>query len=399
MLFNNYTVFIQIVLFIVIYNIVRHLTNKVWIRNLVILISNVSILFTLFSEHSFIVLSVISLLVFTTGTFLQKKNSSLVLGVSLGVTLSLFILRNYPYVQEILTQAHLEFINTPILSVQKIGLSYILFRYVHFLVESYRGTIRQSNFLTFLNYIFFFPTILAGPIDQYNNFGYWIKNNRKNYWRPLFMAGVSRIFIGAVKTLVIVPIIITQATDYTNLLPEMGPLTAIICSGFLYSIYIYIDFSGYSDIAIGTAYLIGIKTPENFNNPYYSTNLSEFWKKWHISFSLFLKMYIFKPSLILFNGLFGTKNRLLVSISSYIFTFLICGLWHGDTANFAIWGIWHGVGLSINKIWLVRLKPKSIDASFWYKYASVGVTFIYVSIGWLFFNYSLTEVSEMFELL
>ena len=197
-----------------------------------------------------------------------------------------------------------------------------------------------------------------------------------------------------------VPILINFATDYTTLISDFSPLPAILISLLAYSAYIYLDFSGYCDIAIGTAYLIGIKTPENFNNPYNSKNLSEFWKRWHITFSTFLKLYIFKPSILLYNKVFNPKYKLIITILCYLTTFAICGLWHGDKINFVYWGLWHGIGLSINKIWTVKLKTKiPFSNTTAYKYASVFLTFIFVTIGWVFFNYSEEQLIELYKLL
>ena len=152
----------------------------------------------------------------------------------------------------------------------------LLIRY--WIIESNKRTIKRSNFLVFLNYIFFFPSILAGPIDTYANFHYWVGNSNWKYQQSLFFAGITRIFLGAFKTLGIVPLIVVTATDYTVLLNDFTPLIAVLLSLVAYSFYIYFDFSGYSDIAIGTAYLVGIKTPENFNAPYLSTDLSFLWQ-------------------------------------------------------------------------------------------------------------------------
>ncbi|MBN4051436.1 MBOAT family protein, partial [bacterium AH-315-M05] len=344
MIFDNYLIFIYIVSFVFVYNLAKLVVKSIIIRNIIIAGANLLILLTLVKEHSIIVIAILSLLVFLAGKYLQKRKSKSLLSFVLVVIISLFTIRNYPYIQDLLSEGFLSFLNAPILSVQKIGLSYILFRYVHWLAESYKRTIHDSNFATFINYILFFPSILAGPIDGYNNFHYWVKNKNVKYYRVLFFAGITRIFIGAFKTLGIVPFIIHYATDYTKLLPDFSPLIAISISLLAYSAYIYLDFSGYSDIAIGTAYLIGIKTPENFNSPYLSQNLSEFWNRWHITFSMFLKMYVFHPFIFLYNKIFNAKYRLTVTILCYLSTFLICGLWHGDKINFVYWGLWHGVG-------------------------------------------------------
>jgi alginate O-acetyltransferase complex protein AlgI len=261
-------------------------------------------------------------------------------------------------------------------------------------VESYRKTIHRSNLFTFLNYIFFFPNYLAGPIDTYKNFHYWMGNTRFRYHRSLFFAGVSRIFIGAVKTLIIVPMVIDYALDYSILIPEFSAFSALMLSLLAYSAYIYFDFSGYSDIAIGTACLIGIRTPENFNNPYFSANLSVFWKRWHMTFSGFLFAYVFRPSLAFLNRLFPHLPRISVTIGGYMFTFFVCGLWHGETVNFVYWGLWHGLGLSIGKAWLVYVPvPVRIKNNLIYRGSSILLTFFFITMGWMFFHYSGDELT------
>ncbi len=400
MFFNNYQIFIYISLFVIAFGLVRYFTKLRLVRNLVLSFANLIVLLFFVKEHSLIVISVLSLLVFVAGQLLQRRNLNWLLYFMVSLMIVLFSIRNYPYVQQLLEQSYFSFVNTPILSVQKVGLSYILFRYVHWLVESSKRTIHQSDFLTFLSYIFFFPTFLAGPIDQYNNFHYWLGNARFIYNRSLFFAGVMRAFIGAVKTLGVVPFVIDYATDYNLLLPYFSPAMAVFVGALFYSLYIYFDFSGYSDIAIGTAYMLGIKIPENFNNPYFSDSLREFWRRWHITFSLFLRLYVFKPFINLYNRIINPRHRLLVSIISYLSTFLVCGLWHGETINFAWWGLWHGVGLSINKLWTVKVVEKSsFGSSFWYRMVSILVTFIYVSIGWIFFHYKANELGKIFELI
>src|ERR1700756_4561755 len=393
MLFNSYLSFIYILAFVLIYNLFRYTVKSRLLNNLIILGFNLLILLTIVNEHSLIVIAIISLLIFLAGQALQKRNHLPLLIAMLILVIGLFIVRNYPHIQEILSHSFLSFINAPVLSVQKIGLSYILFRYTHWLVESYKKRIHQSDFATFLNYIFFFPSFLCGPIDQYTNFHCWLGTKHMGYQKSLFFAGISRIFIGTLKTIGIVPLIIKYATNYKEFMPYVPLPIALFISLLVYSIYIYLDFSGYSDIAIGTAYLVGIKTPENFNNPYISSSLSEFWKRWHITFSTFLRRYVFKPFIVLYNKIFSTKHRLLVTVLSYLSTFLICGLWHGSTINFAYWGLWHGIGLSVAKIWSLQ------TSLHFFKPINTLITFLYVSIGWLFFNYSDTEIVEIFYMI
>lgn len=213
------------------------------------------------------------------------------------------------------------------------------------------------------------------------------------------LAGVTRIFIGAAKTLLIVPLLLPYATNYQTITSAPSPLCGLFMAAFLYSFYIYIDFSGYCDIAIGMAYILGIRTPENFRRPYLATNIADFWKRWHITFSTFLRMYVFKPFIHWLNRFSIRKYRMVVSVFAYLFTFTICGLWHGTTLNFVLWGLWHGVGLSIYKIlksrniqWIGKI-PAPIQ-----KWTGVVITFIFVTIGWVFFNYSIDELSNICQL-
>ena len=400
MLFNNYLIFTYVLLFVIIYNIAKHFIKNRVVRNILIFGGNLFILLTIVKEHSLIVLMALSLFIFLIGKLLQKKDKKWILSISVIFVITLFSIRNYEFVQELLIKVKLSFINTPALSVQKIGLSYILFRYIHWLIESSKKKIHDSDFLTFLNYIFFFPSFLAGPIDKYTNFHYWIGNNKLTYQKSLFFAGVSRVFIGTFKTIGIVPLIIVYATDYTQFLTDYTPSVALLLSLLAYSAYIFLDFSGYSDIAIGTAYMIGIKTPENFNAPYLSLNISDFWKRWHITFSSFLTLYVFKPIIKLLNSIIHPKRRLLVSVIGYLLTFIICGLWHGSSINFLYWGLWHGIGLTIYKLWNVKIKPnKTFFESQVYKGISIAITFIFVTIGWLFFHYTTEQLAEIFDLI
>lgn len=399
MLFNDYQVFIYVMLTVVVYAIVRRITRRPWIRNIVLITASAALILTLVKEHTLIVLAGLSVVVYVLGHFLQRSRSKALLATGLILVLSLFVLRNYPLVYQALEDSWLSFMHAPVLSVQKLGLSYILFRFVHFLVESKRGNIITMDPLTFLNYIFFFPTILAGPIDTYKNFHYWLRNDRLLYHGSLFLAGVGRILIGALKTLLIVPWIIGPATSPDFFADSMGPAGSFALSLLCYSGYIFIDFSGYSDIAIGSAYLLGIKTPENFNSPYISGSLSEFWKRWHITFSMFLRAYVFKPVIGALNTIINPKNRLLVTTLGYLITFFICGLWHGETLNFALWGLWHGVGLSINKLWNVYVAHSLPRRAKWYQVSSVAVTFLFVTAGWALFHYNLSELWTIYSTL
>ncbi len=143
--------------------------------------------------------------------------------------------------------------------------------------------------------------------------------------------------------------------------------------------------------------MLGVRVPENFNRPYLSDNISEFWKRWHITFSTFLRIYVFKPVIALLNRTFLREYRMVVSVTAYMVTFLVCGLWHGSTLNFVFWGLWHGLGLSVYKLFTHNRMPKT--PTLVRKISATLFTFLFVTVGWVFFNYPVDKLLIMFKLL
>lgn len=391
MIFTGNISFIYIILFIIVYNISSLLIQKKEVLNFLLVIGNLIILTTIVNISTIGILTVISALVFFCGKFLNniRQHNKLYLSFFISILIVLFVIKNYKI--------------TDLELLQRVGLSYILFRLIHFLIDSHNNKIHNHNLWVFLNYILFFPTFIAGPIDNYNNFAYWVKQKRNTYKSLLIKAGSFKLMIGIIKKFFIVPIILSHAIDFSmfdgNLIWQLNLLISLV----MYSLYIYLDFSGYSDIAIGTAYLIGIKTPENFNNPYFSSSLAIFWRRWHMTFSDFLFKYIFKPIVINLSKYFKNSPRLLISSVGYMSTFMICGIWHGNTLNFFYWGLWHGIGLIFFKLWDVFIYQKKISLSQnlvfkrIYKTIAIFITFSFVTLGWLFFNYTTSDINLILE--
>ena len=396
MLFHSGQLFFSILVFILLFVGCKWIFQKGWLNNVVILLGNALILTCLVRPNSLLILLVVAVVCYGAGLLLYRKPRGWLLALVLILLIVLFAVRQYPLVWRWFGEFWTHSMKKPFFSVQKLGLSYILFRLIHWLVECHKRTVRSQNFLSYINYLFFFPTFMAGPIDTFNNFHYWVQNTHVRYNARMLLAGVGRIFMGAVKTLLLVPLMLPYATDYHTLLPHMSPWGAVICAAVLYSFYIYIDFSGYCDLAIGMAYMMGIRTPENFNNPYLSANIAEFWKRWHITFSTFLKIYVFKPIISLLNRFPIRKFRMVVSVIAYLLTFLVCGLWHGSTLNFVLWGLWHGLGLSVYKIFTFHHPVKPTRTN---RIIGIVVTFVFVTIGWIFFNYPEKELWAMINLL
>ncbi len=396
MIFNSYYLLSTILLFTMLWMGCRFVFKKAWLNHLLILIGNVVVLTYVVSPKSLFLLALVALLMYGAGILLHRRKKGWLLALTLTVLIAVFAVRNYPFVQHFLGDWWQSVLRKHFLSLEKIGLSYVLFRMIHWLVESYRGTLRNQHFIPYVNYLLFFPTFLAGPIDTFNNFNYWVENTHVRFQSRMALAGIARIFVGTVKTFLIVPLMLPYATDYQTLLPHFSAVGSIVLAAVLYTFYIYIDFSGYTDIAVGTAYLLGIRTPENFNQPYLSANPSEFWKRWHMTFSNFLKIYVFKPIVRLINRFSVARYRILVSVMGYMVTFTVCGLWHGTTMNFLLWGWWHGVGLSVYKI--ISSKIQKPVGNLW-KWIGVVLTFVFVTIGWMFFNYSMEELHTIFNTL
>ena len=396
MLFTDYQLFFDVLLCTLLLAGCRGLFRKPWLDHILLLGANILILTHIVSPKSLFLIFIVVLIAYGAGLLLRKRRSGALLAGTLTLLLVLFSVRNYPLVQSWLGSWWTDTLGKHFLSVEKIGLSYILFRIIHWLVESYKGTLRTRNFLAYVNYLFFFPTFTAGPIDTLNNFHYWMSHTHARLNARRMLAGVGRIFYGAVKTLLIVPLIKPYAIDYQTLVPSLGPWGAVISAAVLYSLYIYIDFSGYCDIAIGMGGMLGVRVPENFKHPYFSANISDFWKRWHITFSTFLRIYVFKPVIALLNRTFLQKYRMVVSVTAYMVTFFVCGLWHGSTLNFVLWGLWHGLGLSVYKLFTYGRPIQPLTSR---KVAGSAFTFLFVTIGWIFFNYPVDKLLIMFKLL
>ena len=397
MLLSDYQLFFEILLFVSLFVACKWLFKKEWLNHILLLAGNILILTNITTPKSLFWLSLLAALVYVEGLLLHYRKNGGALAVFLILLLAVFAVRNYPLVQSWLGSSWENGLSKHFLSIEKIGLSYILFRMIHWLVENYKHTIRSRNFICYLNYLFFFPTFMAGPIDTLNNFHYWVGRTHVRFNVRMLMAGIGRIFFGAVKLLLIVPYIKPYAVDYQLLVPSLGPWGAVGSAALLYSLYIYIDFSGYCDTAIGMAYMMGIRTPENFDNPYFSTNISDFWKRWHITFSTFLKIYVFKPVIALLNRFPIAKYRMLVSVIAYMVTFFVCGIWHGSTLNFVFWGLWHGIGLSVYKLITYGKPVRPLTRT--RQNLGIGGTFVFVTVGWIFFNYPVDQLWIMFKML
>jgi alginate O-acetyltransferase complex protein AlgI len=256
-----------------------------------------------------------------------------------------------------------------------LGVSFFTFEFIHYAVDSYRGEVPSRPMARYAAFIFFFPTMVAGPIKRFGDFDRKLEVARFSW--PLVERGITRILVGMVKKQVLADTFGLWA-DRLNT-PELfdaSPLNILLWI-FAYGQKIYFDFSGYSDIAIGSAYLFGLRIPENFDYPYLRTSITDFWRHWHVSLYLWIRDYIFIP-------LGGSRGTALRTALNTLTAFAISGLWHGANGGFVVWGLWHGVLLVVHRLWR-GVRPAWLEKSTaWMVFCSVA-TFVAVNLGWAFF--------------
>lgn len=374
-------------------------------QRIVLFAGNILILSTIISLATLGIHVFISFLVFGALAIIARnrnKRGTIIATLSVLVLIVLFCLRNYP---KAFGFESFQMGNSPELLIERLGISYILFRNIQSIVDTLKGRLTAKNPIDYINFILFFPNFLAGPIDKFSNFQRHFTRPEGKLKNALFWPGVGRVVIGFLKKYAIIPLFSMYALSYEPFLEYMSPQGAILLSAVCYSAYIFLDFSGYSDIAIGTGYIMGIKTPENFDSPYLTTNIAAFWRKWHMTFSEFLRDLIFKPIVKLVNKTGLKPFRNTVSIIGYFLTFFICGIWHGDTVNFVYWGLWHALGLAVFKVWsstgtFERLhNSQSSVKQGLITLSGIALTFSFVTVGWLFFHYKGEDLTIVFETL
>lgn len=259
-----------------------------------------------------------------------------------------------------------------------VGISFFTFQALSYSIDVYRGRMAAvRNFTDFAFYLTFFPQLVAGPIVRASEF---MPQMRGDYTisRNEFGHGLFLIVQGLIKKMLISDFISTGFIDRVFDAPAIYSGFENLMAVYGYGLQIYCDFSGYTDIAIGVALLMGFRLPVNFNSPYKAVNVSDFWKRWHISLSRWLKDYLYIP-------LGGNRKGALRTGFNLMVTMLLGGLWHGAATRFVVWGGLHGVALVAEKIWhylFRRVKRKRRIASV----AGIILTFNFVSFAWIFFR-------------
>lgn len=259
--------------------------------------------------------------------------------------------------------------------VLPLGISFYTFETITYVVDVYRRIHKPlNNFWDYQLYIILFPKLIAGPIIRYHDLADQIVDRSQNDTIDNRLIGFYRFVIGLSKKTLIANHMGQQA-DAIFSMSYAGLDTFTAWIGVLaYAFQIYFDFSGYSDMAIGLGKMIGFKFPENFNNPYISQSITEFWRRWHISLSSWMRNYLYIP---LGGNRVSSKKRLYFNLW---FVFLASGLWHGASWSFVLWGAYHGLFIILEKSFLLKFY------SWIGKFSSTVITFLVVLIGWVFFR-------------
>lgn len=259
--------------------------------------------------------------------------------------------------------------------VLPIGISFYTFETLTYVVDVYRRVHKPlNNFWDYQLYIILFPKLIAGPIIRYHDLADQITDRTKNENNENRLLGFYRFIFGLAKKVLIANHMGYQSDIIFSLdLNSIDTFTAWI--GILaYTFQIYFDFSGYSDMAIGLGKMIGFRFPENFNNPYTSKSITEFWRRWHITLGAWMRNYLYIP---LGGNKVNSKTRLYFNLW---LVFLASGLWHGASWSFVIWGAYHGLFLVLERSFLLQVYDKIG------KLPSTLITFIIVIVGWVFFR-------------
>ena len=294
--------------------------------------------------------------------------------LTLGIGANIALLGYFKYADFFITNFNMLLnTNTDLLHLAlPLAISFFTFQQIAYLVDSYRGETREYDFLNYANFVTFFPQLIAGPIVHHKEMmpQFVVANNKiKNYTN--IATGLFIFSIGLFKKVIIADTFAVWATAGFDHTLSLYMVEAWVTS-LSYTFQLYFDFSGYTDMAIGTALLFNIKLPTNFNSPYKATSIQDFWRRWHITLSRFLREYIYIP-------LGGNRKGEFRIYGNLMATFLIGGIWHGAGWTFLFWGFLHGSAIVIHRAWnIMGFRLNKVLAWF--------ITFNFINITWVFFR-------------
>lgn len=257
-----------------------------------------------------------------------------------------------------------------------LGISFITFQQLSFIIDRGRSKTEHCDLLDYLSFITFFPSLVSGPIVLHGDTICQFKEPERRKWNSeKFTKGVMLFCMGLGKKVLLADTFASGVNYGFENIPSLDSIAALLVA-LMYTLELYFDFSGYSDMAVGTGYLFGIDLPENFDSPYQAVTVKDFWKRWHKSLSTFLQNYVYF-------GLGGSRRGKFRTFLNTILTFLISGLWHGANWTFLFWGFLHGIGVAVSGV----IKTERLTGKYNWKRKLLQIcTFIYVCAAFVFFR-------------
>lgn len=356
------------------------------LRKLILL--GASYYFYAYWDYRFTLLILTSTIIdYCVGRWLATADSSsmrrLLLSTSLAANLGmLFFFKYYNFfvdsASDILTMWGLGISNLDI--ILPVGISFYTFQTMSYTIDIYRKRLEPvQSFFDFALFVSFFPQLVAGPIVRASKFLPQLDNpisiKKENVW-----AGSQIFIVGLFKKLMVADAV-APLVDQVYAHPEYFGSATVWLAVIAYAIQIYADFSGYSDMAIGCARILGFRFDQNFNMPYLSADISEFWRRWHISLSSWLRDYLYIP-------LGGSRKGISRTYINLMITMILGGLWHGASWNFVLWGLLHGVALSIHRLWQSKrpIQNNHSGLSILATIRNVFCTALFVTLVWVLFR-------------
>ena len=304
-----------------------------------------------------------------------------------GVSFNLIVLGYFKYAYFIASNVAYFFDTAPPFAqiVLPLAISFVTFQKIAYLVDCRRGLVQRHDLLNYMFFVSFFPQLIAGPIVHHQPLIAQtdIKRNPLFFQPAAIATGISFFAIGLFKKVVLADSLARYASPVFELSRHVAPDTQAAWQAMLaYTLQLYFDFSGYSDMAIGLALLFGFKLPLNFLSPYKSRSITDFWRRWHMTLSIFLRDYLYIP-------LGGNQHGALMRARNLLLTMLLGGLWHGAGWNFLLWGFFHACLLFIHQIWRAILCRRPGFSAIWKRVpgsALTAITFLFIGLGWVLFR-------------
>lgn len=376
MLFNSLIyIFIFLPITVIIYSLLlkKHLLtiSKLWLIT-------ASIIFYAYYDPKYTFLLLISMLInFTIGNLFHEKlfldSIKRKLLLSTGLVFNILLLGYYKYANFFIDNVNIIFHSD--INIQKIilplGISFFTFTQISYLVDEYKKEVKEYNFINYMLFVTFFPHLIAGPILHHKEIiPQFSEKRRKIFQYKNLIIGIFLFTIGLFKKVILAD----SFSTYVNY--GYGSTEISMLEGWIvvlsYTLQIYFDFSGYTDMALGSAKMLNIDLPINFNSPYKANSIQDFWRRWHITLSRFLRDYVYIP-------LGGNRKGETRTYFNLLITMLIGGLWHGASWMFVLWGGIHGLALCINKLW----QKTKINVANW---INITITFIFINFTWVIFR-------------